>query len=76
MNKNETIDYDAMKKEALKNLNDGNVDIALKAAEYYIYEAVTWPDFTKEREYIMLQAQRYTGIKKHLLILMMKYQLN
>ncbi len=64
VNKNETIDYDEIKKEALKNLNDGNVDIALKAAEYYIYEAVTWPFLAKGQEDIMLQALRYNSMKE------------
>ncbi len=64
VNKNETIDYDEIKKEALKNLNDGNVDIALKAAEYYIYEAVTWPFLANGQEDIMLEALRYNSMEE------------
>ena len=38
VNKSETIDYDELEKEILQDLNDGNVNIVLTAAEYYIYK--------------------------------------
>ena len=64
VNKNETIDYDELKKEILQDLNDGNVNIVLTAAEYYIYEAVTWPDLSKLEERIMLEALRYNSMEE------------
>jgi len=64
VNKNETIDYDILKKEALKNLNDDRVDLALNAAEYYIYEAVTWPFLARGQEAIMQDALLYNETKE------------